>query len=87
MWVFWQQGELPKRHKTTLFTCRLKLSCSQENDENDIFIMKMACDATGIAHQLQVVTDGAMCIDYLSGKDCYADRTVYPMPDVIFLRY
>jgi CheY-like chemotaxis protein len=56
-----------------------------ENDENDIFIMKMACEATGIPHQLQVMTDGVMAIDYLLGKDCYADRTIYPMPNVVFL--
>ncbi len=56
-----------------------------EDNDDDILIMKMACKRTGIPHLLQVVTDGAMAIDYLSGNGAYADRTVNPMPDVIFL--
>jgi len=56
-----------------------------EDIEDDILIMKMACKRTGIPHLLQVVTDGAMALDYLSGNGVYADRTVYPMPDVVFL--
>jgi CheY-like chemotaxis protein len=56
-----------------------------EDDENDIHIMKMACKRTGIPHELRVVTDGAMAMDYLAGKKEFADRTLYPMPDVVFL--
>jgi CheY-like chemotaxis protein len=32
-----------------------------------------------------VVTDGAMALDYLSGKGHYEDRIAHPLPDVIFL--
>jgi CheY-like chemotaxis protein len=56
-----------------------------EDNEDDILIMKMACKRTGIPHTLQVVTDGVMAIDYLSGNGPYADRTVHPLPDVVFL--
>ena len=56
-----------------------------EDIDDDILIMKMACKRTGIPHLLQVVTDGAMALDYLSGNGIYADRPVYPMPDVVFL--
>jgi CheY-like chemotaxis protein len=31
------------------------------------------------------VSDGAMAVDYLFGRNCYSDRTIYPMPDVVFL--
>jgi CheY-like chemotaxis protein len=56
-----------------------------EDQEDDIFIMKMACQRTGIPHLLQIAADGDMAIDYLSGKGEYQDRTVYPLPDVVFL--
>jgi CheY-like chemotaxis protein len=56
-----------------------------EDSEDDIFIMKMACKRTGIPHLLQIVKDGNMAMDYLSGHGAYADRTAHPMPDVIFL--
>jgi CheY-like chemotaxis protein len=56
-----------------------------EDSEDDIFAMKMACKRTGIPHNLQVVTDGNMAVDYLSGTGRYKDRAQYPMPDVIFL--
>jgi CheY-like chemotaxis protein len=56
-----------------------------EDNPDDIFVMKMACQRTGIPHRLEVVTDGAMAIDYLSGTGEYADQTVHPLPDVVFL--
>jgi CheY-like chemotaxis protein len=31
------------------------------------------------------VTDGDAAIKYLSGLDKYADRTTYPLPDLVFL--
>jgi CheY-like chemotaxis protein len=56
-----------------------------EDNQDDIFVMKMACQRTGIPHVLRVVTDGTMAIDYLSGKGEYSDRTAHPLPDVVFL--
>lgn len=56
-----------------------------EDNQDDVFVMKMACQRTGIPHALKVVTDGAMAVDYLSGNGDYADRTVHPLPDVVFL--
>jgi len=56
-----------------------------EDNQDDVFVLKMACQRTGIPHNLRVVTDGAMAVDYLSGDGPYADRTVNPMPDVVFL--
>jgi CheY-like chemotaxis protein len=56
-----------------------------EDNPDDVFVMKMACQRTGIPHLLRVVTDGVMAIDYLSGNGEYADRTGHPLPDVVFL--
>jgi CheY-like chemotaxis protein len=56
-----------------------------EDNQDDIFLLKMACQRTGIPHSLQVVTDGALAIDYLSGNGVYADRLTYPIPNVVFL--
>jgi CheY-like chemotaxis protein len=56
-----------------------------EDDEDDIFAMKMACQRSGIPHSLQFVMDGKSAVDYLAGNGPYADRLTHPMPDVIFL--
>ena len=56
-----------------------------EDNEDDMFFMKMACQRTGIPHALHYVTDGAAAVDYLAGTGIYADRTKYPMPDLVFL--
>jgi CheY-like chemotaxis protein len=56
-----------------------------EDDASDIFMVKMACERAGVAQLLQIVTDGEMAIDYLSGKGAYADRTAFPLPSLIFL--
>ena len=56
-----------------------------EDCNDDVFAMKMACKRSGIPHLFQVVTDGEMAMDYLSGEGEYADRSVYPLPDVVFL--
>jgi CheY-like chemotaxis protein len=56
-----------------------------EDNDDDVFFMKMACQRTGIPHNLQVVGNGDAAIEYLGGKGGFADRAKYPMPDLIFL--
>jgi CheY-like chemotaxis protein len=56
-----------------------------EDNEDDVFFMKMACQRTGIPHNLQVVDNGDAAVDYLAGNGIYADRNTYPLPDLIFL--
>jgi CheY-like chemotaxis protein len=56
-----------------------------EDNEDDIFFMKMACQRTGIPHNLNVVEDGDAAISYLAGTGQYADRSTYPLPDLVFL--
>jgi CheY-like chemotaxis protein len=63
----------------------LKTVLLVEDNEIDVFMMKHACERSGIPHQLQIVTDGEMAMDYLSGNNSYSDRVAHPMPDLIFL--
>jgi CheY-like chemotaxis protein len=56
-----------------------------EDNEDDVFIMQMACQRTGIPHAMQRAPDGEAAMAYLSGTGPYADRVKYPLPDLIFL--
>jgi CheY-like chemotaxis protein len=56
-----------------------------EDSEDDVAVMKRACQRTGIPHSLHVVTDGDTAVEYLAGTSIYADRTIYPLPDLVFL--
>ena len=56
-----------------------------EDDEDDLLIMKMACQRTGIPHSFQAVTDGVAAVEYLAGEGVYSNRNKYPLPDLVFL--
>lgn len=56
-----------------------------EDNEDDVFIMKRALKKAGIVLPLQVVTDGQQALDYLGGKNGFADRSQFPLPGFVFL--
>jgi CheY-like chemotaxis protein len=56
-----------------------------EDNSDDAYIMKMACQRSGIPHHLRVAEDGDAAVKYLSGAAPYKDRRTYPFPDVVFL--
>ena len=56
-----------------------------EDSEDDVFIMKHALKKSGNQVPLQIVTDGEMAIQYLSGKGDYADRQRFPVPSLVLL--
>jgi CheY-like chemotaxis protein len=56
-----------------------------EDDENDVFFMQRALQKAGVSSQLQVVADGQQTIDYLQGKDKFADRDQHPLPSLLLL--
>ncbi len=56
-----------------------------EDNEDDLYLIRMACKRAGIPHQLQSVSDGQEAIDYLAGTGSYMDRTAYPLPNLVFL--
>ena len=56
-----------------------------EDNDSDAYIMQLACRRSGIPHVLQIVNDGEKVIEYLSGKGKFHDRSIYPLPNLIFL--
>jgi CheY-like chemotaxis protein len=56
-----------------------------EDEVNDVFFMKRAFLEIGLVNPMQVVTDGREAINYLSGKDAYADRERFPVPCLVLL--
>jgi len=56
-----------------------------EDDPNDVFLMKRALKGSEIRNPLQLATNGQEAIDYLSGAGKFANRTEFPLPDLVFL--
>lgn len=56
-----------------------------EDNEDDVFLMQRALKAAGIRNPLQLASDGAMALDYLSGAGKFSDRSLFPLPEIIFL--
>ena len=56
-----------------------------EDSDDDVFFFKRALQESGAPGALQVVTDGAQVIDYLSGAGPFADRRQFPFPDFLLL--
>jgi CheY-like chemotaxis protein len=56
-----------------------------EDNEDDVFLMKMALKEAEIKNSLHVVEDGQQAIDYLAGVGAYADRQSHPLPAVVLL--
>jgi CheY-like chemotaxis protein len=56
-----------------------------EDDPGDIFLLQRAFTAAGVRASLHFVRDGQEAIDYLGGEANYADRTTYPLPDLMLL--
>ena len=56
-----------------------------EDSRDDAYAFRYALKRSGIGSALQVLTDGQQAIDYLSGVGRFADRTLHPLPFIIFL--
>jgi CheY-like chemotaxis protein len=56
-----------------------------EDNEDDMVVMKMACQRTGIPHALKVVRDGNAAVDYLIRIGDPAGGEAAWMVDLIFL--
>ena len=56
-----------------------------EDEENDVFFLRLAFRDAGITNPLQVVNNGQLAIDYLSGTAAFSDRTQYPLPCLVLL--
>ena len=56
-----------------------------EDEANEVFLLQHAFRQVGITNPVQVASDGQMAIDYLAAQGRFADRTAYPIPDLILL--
>ena len=56
-----------------------------DDDLNDSTFFKIAVHKSTLPISLQTVMDGGLAIDYLEGRCDYADRGLYPLPDVVVL--
>jgi CheY-like chemotaxis protein len=56
-----------------------------EDEENDAMLLKMAFAKNNIPNPVQWVRDGLEAVAYLNGDGIYADRALYPFPEVLLL--
>lgn len=56
-----------------------------EDNDDDVFLITRVFKNVGLVTPLLRATDGRDAIDYLSGKDIYADRVKFPMPSLVLL--
>jgi CheY-like chemotaxis protein len=56
-----------------------------EDNDDDVFLMKHALAAAGIANPIYVVETGQLAVDYLSGAGESQERDRFPMPVIVFL--
>lgn len=56
-----------------------------EDREDDVFLMQLAFKKAGSQVALQFVANGVEALDYLKGEDKFADRAMFPFPDLLML--
>jgi CheY-like chemotaxis protein len=56
-----------------------------EDEDHDVFFLRRALLKARPDLSLHVVTDGEQALDYLDGRKNYADRSMYPLPSLMFL--
>ena len=56
-----------------------------DDDHSDLALMGLAIERSRRNIWLQTAPDAQRAIDYLAGKDVYADRTMHPLPDLVIL--
>lgn len=56
-----------------------------EDDPNDILLTQRAFMQASLVNPLRIVRDGEEAIQYLGGREAYADRSRYPLPSLILL--
>ena len=56
-----------------------------DDDQDDCFLTHEAFEETRLKNPFFCVHDGEEMLDYLHGRDRFADRRTYPMPGLILL--
>ena len=56
-----------------------------EDNPDDVFFMKRALKAAEVLNPLIILPNGRQVLEYLGGKGPYAERSLYPLPKLLFL--
>lgn len=56
-----------------------------EDNPDDVFLLRHAIKKAGLAAHLTSVADGEEALAYLQGEGTFADRRLYPFPDLLLL--
>ncbi len=56
-----------------------------EDEEGDAMLLRMAFRRNNILNPIQWAQDGLEAMQYLNGEAVYADRKLYPFPEVLIL--
>jgi len=56
-----------------------------EDDGNDVLLFEYAVRKANLTNPVYVVNDGEQAIDYLYGRDKFADRQKFPLPLLVLL--
>ena len=56
-----------------------------EDNPTDVLLIQRAFRKANLSVPLQVVGDGEVAVQYLSGQEPYGDRSCYPLPLLILL--
>jgi CheY-like chemotaxis protein len=56
-----------------------------EDEENDAELVKLAFKKNKILNPVQWVKDGLEAVAYLNGRGAYAERSLYPFPEILLL--
>lgn len=56
-----------------------------EDDENDVCLLRQALLKAGVENPIHVASNGQEAIDYFQGAGKFADRALFPLPDLTLL--
>ena len=73
------------RYEETIMNQKSVTILLAEDDHDDRYLISEALDESGVESQLFIVENGEDLLNYLKGKEKYADRDKFPLPSLILL--
>jgi len=56
-----------------------------EDDPNTVLLIQRACRKAEVGFALKIVEDGELATQYVLGKHRFADRSCFPLPELVLL--
>jgi CheY-like chemotaxis protein len=56
-----------------------------DDNNDDLFLFSKACSQAAVSFELQSLESGKLALEYLQGLGPYANRAIYPFPDLLLL--